>query len=452
VGLQYVGKADAVSTKTPATKQFTESVMVDSLTEGQVNSTIAAIYAPFANKTEADAKDSTLATQAYIQQADLLRVPLSQKDVNNGVPSLGKGRRVNPVRVNRASTQRFPKGLYTPPAYNADDVVGISAEQALYAPFTIADPGFAYRLLVHGQVDGKTGATGVYPQVVVRTGSTVGEIIAKGNGLGEAYGSPSNNPNDGFEYTTTDLYVTDWALTDGPGSTAGAGSIGADGHAAYYRAITGSPCFKRARRVNTADAITPSDYQEITCQLAAVPSGPNAYNDFFVRLAPNFAGWVRFRVYGTEVDLNFSTAADSASLVYATSSAMTYAVGDIWKIITGYQGNSSSLAFLKNGTELINWGGNVFVDSIIDSGHRGWAFGLGGRSGSVPAKLASITINDGPLNYNSSPINIIPVNYLSQTIKIGPTTLYIRASRQGGTSTVAVSNDFPSLHIMAVPA
>lgn len=453
--LAYVGKQDdTVSVDTIATKSFVESVMVDQLSASQVDAAINNTYNPFADKAYADSRDALLVTQQYCRDQDLLRVPLLLKDVNGGVPSLSATRRIAGGRINRGSTQRFPKGFWTPPAYNASDVTTISGETALYPPFTISDPGFAYRLLVFGVVDGKSHSDGVYPQIVVRTGSTVGEIIARGNGLAESYGTNTGNPTDGFEYTANELSAPDWALDNGPGSTAGAGTIAADGHAAYFRQINTSTIFRRARRVNPADAITPADYQEINAQLATVQVGANAYNEFFFRWNTGDPSYVKCRIHQSTVEFNYNVGFGESS-VQASYASLIQQPGDVWTIIAGADGDTNKHDFRLNGSSLFTWDGkgDFFTNPAVGSGNRSWGFGMGNSgTGSAAAHLASVTMNEGPQAGNSSSVEVIPAGFDTQSVKTGPCQVYVRALRVGGTSTVDVTNDFPTLYAMAIPA
>lgn len=451
----YVGPVAAAASDV-ATRAYISALTAANLPQSTVDSMMAAGFAPYVLKSYVDAQDAKNATKSYIDTGDGTRLHTSQRNVNNGIAGLDATGRVPIGRVNVASTQRWLKPFVSPAAYNATNISATTTETTVY-PITVADPGTTYRLFVTGTVDTSSTADGEYALIQARVGNaTTGQIIGVGRGLPESY-SVLNESVDGFEYTANNLNTSDWSLSNGAGSGGGVAELAADGHNAYLRQITGGSQLRRARRINTGDQVTPTDYQEITAVLATGQANTLDLNEFFLRVNTAFTVYVKLRIY-----CSFTGSTSAAEWTYATgfgesstqasASGITVAPSDTWKVIAGANGNTRKYDLLRNGTSVSSWTDSFNV-SNVGSVQRGWGFGMGNVFGTYgQAKLASISISDGTRTYARGPAVIVPSAFESQTPLTGGTTVYVTITRSGSTSTQSAYTTSPSFYVMAVPA
>ena len=187
---------------------YVTNLLAAGLTQNAVDSLITSGLSSYATKAYVVQQDALLATQTYVNAGDATRLHLSQVGVNNGVAGLGSTARVDPARVQVASTQRWAQAFWSPVAYNGGDVAA-TTETQLY-PCAVSDPGFAYKLLVFGSVTGKVSLdNGEYPIVYVRVGSISGQIIAYGAGTAECYQVASSRATIGNSFPCgKDSWVT----------------------------------------------------------------------------------------------------------------------------------------------------------------------------------------------------------------------------------------------------
>jgi hypothetical protein len=454
--------APAAGTTDIGTRGYVAQVMESGMTAEEIDEHIEAGLAGYAKKTYADSRDVFNATQSYADAGDATRLKLSQKNVVNGIPGLDAGGRVSQSQIDAPITQRWPRGLWTPSSYGSPVTVSGTTESTLF-PIDVTDPGFAYRLVVMGQVDGLSTASGAAPQVLVRVGSTSGQIIASGIGTAEAYDyfgadifsqrSAAANLGSGWEETYAGLGSGHAAIVN----------LGASGISASYVKNGNSATRNGVFRRLGDDATTISDYQEVSytcgtsCEAGITASVPGR-NRMFGRMSADRQNYVAFQVDNNSADLFFGVS--GLETTSKASAACSQLAGDV---LTGRFGTSSGVRWyqlLRNGASIINFNDSANA-SVVGSGERGWGFGFqaGQASATVqaaPAALDQILIRDNAPGVDISsyaPVTVLPVSVASQTVKTGATTLYVRVSRTGSAGTVGAGySHTPSLSVLAVPA
>lgn len=185
--LTYVGKTPAAATDL-TNLGYDEGIATASLTQTQVDTLLNTAFAPYVTKSYVDTQDGFNATKSYIDTGDATRLHLSQIGVNSGIAGLLATGKVEVARVNVSSTQRFPAGYYSPAAYNTGNITNASTTVPTQVyTFSVADPGFVYKLLITGMVDASTSVDGQYPIITIHQGATTGQVLAAGTGLQETY-------------------------------------------------------------------------------------------------------------------------------------------------------------------------------------------------------------------------------------------------------------------------
>lgn len=445
--LDYKGPAPTASTDL-VTYDYVASLLSTELSTTQVNDRINANLAGKVLTSYVDTQDALNATQAYVDAGDATRLKLTDKDVVNGVLALGPSGRAAPSRFNVASTQRFSAGVWTPSAYNSA-ITGITGETTTYS-MAVSYPGFAYKVVVFGLADVSTSLSTEYPIITVRDGSTSGTVIAEGRGTSYAYGVPTAAFTDDFEYTASSLRTTDWS--QGTSSGFGASPIGADGHNAYFNQLDNNNEIRRAIRANAADATTSIDTQIITATVASIHSGALPLNEFLLRVGTT-SQYVLLRIFNTNiVEWHYNSGFGESGAQVSTSS-FSMAVGDVWTTRAGVSGGTRNYEFYSNGSLVLPWN-DAFSSTAVGSSNRGWGIGMGqlGSAASAPARLSSVTIDNGVTTPASFPVNVIPINYAAQSVKTGATTLFVRANRSGSAAQIGVTGFLPELIAFAIPA
>ena len=180
------------------------------------------------------------ATKAYVDGTgganpnggDAGRLKLANVNQNSGIAGLGSSSaKVDASRLGSSltSTQRFPTPYYSPSAYNTAEVTTGLTEEVIYS-WTVADPGYTYKLMINGIVDGLTNRDQYYPISLVRLGSISGPILAVGYGCQESYSgavvSQFDTPGAAYSYQIpvwmVDLDIL--LLGGGGGGASGAGT------------------------------------------------------------------------------------------------------------------------------------------------------------------------------------------------------------------------------------
>jgi hypothetical protein len=467
--LDWVGRPATVA-QDPAYRQYTDTALSANLTQAEIDAQANAVYAPYASNTYWATKDLLLATQTYIDDRDNLRVPLASKDAASGVPSLDGTGKVSRSRIGQADTQRFARSFWSPAAYNSADVSVSSGESSLYS-CNVTDPGFPYKLLVHGQVDTATSSDGMWPVVNVRVGAgaafdPAGAIVA--SGLGPATSSAWFG-GDYFTRTTTTgtlggpNYWTE--STIGPGTD---GNPYCNGSEATWdvaeRNIFGPNTGRRRMlyRKAGADALTGDDWQEVTVVVGSTTAkqptlfGWGASNYIYGRISLDGAQYVAWRWNWNSVTLIFS----ETEVAQVTS--FTQAPGDVLTARFGTSAGKRYYQFLKNGTSVINYND---ATSSAALGNRGWGIGVEAgeddnlfgavRWQTTPSSFAQVLVNDLPPTSVPTwrqPATVRPVGFAAQPARTGATTLWVSVTRSSAAGTATGGNYLPNLRVEAVPA
>lgn len=448
----HVGEREAVAT-----------VAANDRTPAQLDAYIAAKLVPYVERSYVATQDALNATQTYIDTQDNLRLKTAQKDVANGVPALQADGRISPSRINAPSTQRRPRTPWTPTAYGSERLVSDATEQAVLT-IPITDPGYSYRLLVQGQLDGLSGYSGSAPQVNVRVGSTTGTVIASGIGAFESYNTLGG---DFFNRTTSGAIGGYWSEY-----TVSGGSLGnpyCDGSTLNW--VAGNPESRVVlfQRIGD-DATTYDDYQEVVMVMASEPEQggvgfgtSNGHNYIYGRMNNDRTQWVRF-----DID-----AAGTATLHYNNGSynpiqLATANTGlgntDVWKARFGTASGRRWFQLLRNDVSIINYNDSGVVTSM-GANNRGWGIGI--RAGvhafflvsdrqSVPGRVDQVTINDlppGVIGSSFAPVTVMPVSVSALPVLTGATTLHVTTRRFGTQGAVAANYAFHNnLTVTAIPA
>jgi hypothetical protein len=464
--LNWVGRP-AATAQDPSYRQYTDTALAANLTQAEIDAQANAVYAPFAAKTYWQQRDLLLATQEYVDGRDALRVPLASKDAASGVPSLDGTGKVSRARIGQADNQRFPRSFWSPAAYNSADVSVSSGESSLYS-CNVTDPGFPYKLLVHGQVDTATNSDGMWPVVNVRVGAAfdpAGAVVA--SGLGPAT-STAWFGGDYFTRTTTGTlggpnYWTE--STIGPGTD---GNPYCNGSEATWdvaeRNILGPNTGRRRMlyRKAGADALTGDDWQEVTVVVGSTTAkqptlfGWGASNYIYGRLSLDGSQYAAWRWNWNSVTLIFSE--NEVSQVTSFSQAP----GDVLTARFGTSSGKRYYQFLKNGTSVINYND---TNSLAALGNRGWGIGVEAgeddnffgavRWQTTPSSFAQVLVNDLPPTLTPTwrqPAMVRPVGFASQPSRSGATTLWASVTRSAAAGAATAGAHLPNLRVEAVPA
>ncbi len=459
--LKYKGTAPT-SSQDIVTWDYVNSLLSSGLSTDAVNSRVSSNLSGKVLQSYVDSQDLLNATQAYVDAGDATRIKLVDKDAVNGVLALGATGRALPSRFNVSSTQRWANGFWTPSSYGS--ATNVSAESTVY-PISIADPGFAYKVVVFGLVDASTSADGFYPVVWVRDGSVAGTVIAEGRGGADSYLYTTGiTGGDDFERSDEDGIGTDlWQSQYQAGNTSRGYDAIINGHEAQWMDVGGQSTYVFHRRIKAADALTNGDDQQVTLTAGSIvaETTPTFDNDdastmVACRMSADMNNFVYFGLlsvtsnhkltWGYRKNGTFSS--PSVSQVNITQNA-----NDVWtlravgRVYTAYK-NDTLISTFNDSTNVTNVGAT----------YRGWGWGHQaaarsfGSAQTTPGSVASVRIQDNPTLTATAPVNIMPINYPTQAVKTGPTTLYVRINRSGGSGTVSSTSFYPKLIAYAVPA
>ena len=363
------------------------------------------------------AQNALLATPLYVQTQDATLTAITRVGANNGVAGLTAGGRIDFSRVNVASTQRWPKPFVSPSAYNTTTVTASTAEVQVYT-CAVADPGFTYKLFVTGTVSAYPAVDGEFAVIHVRVGTSSGQIIAAGAGLGESYpGGTMTMFSVAGAYSYTPPMWADYldvVLLGGGGGGGGGGLI-----------INGG-------------AGLPGSW---TTSTISSPTG-------------TYVGSVGGGGTGGYGNVLFGTGGGAGTATTLTSPSLSGAGG------TGSGGGDGSV-----GNEVFN--GQTYVGGAAAPGPHGnpspngnspGGGGLGGgfnSTGGVGAPGAAWFFAYPSDHTPSGPVTLVPTSFSSQTAITGATTLYvmlINGTPGGGTGTVSASALRPALSVIPFPA
>jgi hypothetical protein len=437
VGLRYVGVPPAADADL-ATTAYVQSIKSADLDSGAVDTRINSGLSSYPTVAYADTRDALLATTAYVNTQDNLRIKLAQKDQINGVAALDATGKIDPNRINGGNTQNYVRGPWSPAAFHSAQV--ITADTLLYS-CPVGDPGYPYKLIIFGQIEASAISAGVdeYPIVNIRQGNaTTGPIIATGSGITENFwdlqsqmwGDSSVNPST---YT-----IPPWADRvdvvclgaggGGGGGDTGFGFTGEGGVAGDFTWATLTKGFSYA----------PGASLSINVGVAGVRgglgSGGHAGGDSTVSYA------------------NFTT---------GTTSTIT---GDGGRGgAKGNDNNNSGTPGRAVGVQILNghsYTGGGSAGTAVD-GHPpggGGGPGVGGTlGGGAPGRIGSdgavwVFAYGYPANNQGCAVPIMPIALAAQAALTGATTLYVRANRSGAGSSIHLPAEQAGLFVLAVPA
>lgn len=417
--IAYVGATQGAA-RDLVSLSYVNNLLGLNLGQTVVDTLINTTLAPYVTKAYVDSQDALNATKAFIDAGDSTRLKIAQIGVNNGAAGLLASGRIDPSRVATASTQRFPQAFTSPTAYNAAAVTATSTEVTVFT-VAVADPGFAYKLLVFGQLDGKTSVDGEYPIVKVHQGTATGQVVAGGFGMAEFYAggliAPFTTPG-AFTYTPPSwaAFFDVVCLGGGAGGQGGLFFAGQGGGGGAF---------------STASVAKGS----ITSITGVVGTGGSAGDGG----SPGSAG-----------NGNPST---------ATATGLS---------VSGAGGTNSNPFFGGTGTGLSP--GNKVLDGAtyqggVAQGTRGQpgngpgGGGAGGASGPNAGGVGAsgaVWVTAFPSSPSTAvptgPVNVVPTAINAQTVITGATTLYVTVVRSGSASTSTVSTFHPGLFAFPVPA
>jgi len=453
---KYVGKAPEAAAALVTRDYVINTLLPQNLDQATIDTLIDNGFTGYATEAYVDAQDALNATTAYVDAGDATRLKLAQRNANNGVAGLESGGRIDPARVDVASTQRYPQAFWSPSSYHGSPVSASSTETTLYTA-AISDPGYAYKLMCFGIVDVSSSVDGQYPIVRVRHGSTGGPIVAEGRGLVEGNALPAApDYTDDFERTSTaslgagwDQHyfngaLNEWDDTHGKLATP-------DGHVASWIPSGNAACWGLARKISTG-ATTGSDDQAVEFVTTGVePEGDEVANLVLLRASSDLQRFVLLHLGLFSAQFYYSNGSGLAG-VAALGSAIAAS------------GNSGAHTWRVTvmGTSYRLYRDNTLIGTRTSSApskgsdYRGWGVGMyaGVESGSQagPFGLTEATISDLGLQPIYGPCSIVPVPLHTQSAQSGAATLYVRLARNGASATVTASTLHPKLFIAAVPA
>lgn len=447
---------DPTSDKEVAVQGYATNVRGSaSLTQNQIDSQVSAALAPYASKSYVDSRDALNATKAQVDAGDSGKLKKATININNGVAGLDSAGRVPVARVPGSSTQRWPKGYYTPSSYGTGSATG-TTEVTLFT-HTIANPGYTFRPLVAGQLDVRTNTDGDAPVVRVRVGSTSGPVVA----IATASSSQYRYGVDTFNRIAPSLGAGWEQVYTGTGSGHTETTTKAfwvpDGNDGARQGV-----FRKIADFST----TADDYQEVYYKVAdAIEAGgvlgSPPHNRLYGRMNTLRTSYVAFDMTDTQASLIYATGGAETTLV-APTNGFAQAVNDEILAQFGYYAATNKRRFrlLRNGTVFIDY---TDAGSVTPMGtdNRGWGFGH--RAGSSllfgqpkPAALDWIALTDPVSSWsadpeNASPAVLMPTDLSSMATLVGDQTLYITLSATTS-ATVTATNVQPKLHVMAIPA
>lgn len=429
---QSVGVAPSNAKDKVTVGYVSSQIAATNMAQGTIDSLIAAGFASYVDLSYVNTQSALNATHAYVDGTgganpnggDGGRLHLSQKNQPSGVAALGSvSAKVDRSRLGLSSTQRFPTPYSSPSTYNASPVTSVLVEETVYS-WTFANPGYTYKLMVNGIVDGAITRDGYFPIVLIRAGSNTGNVIAVGFGCAEFYSAAAVSaygPGVSFIYnipvwaTNIDILV----LGGAGGGASGNGAVliwGDGGLAGVWAAVN------------------------VVVGSGALPSGVTTISGV---VGVGGAGG-RGSVFS-----NPGAGGTATSVTYYHSS-ITGAGG------AGGHGVEGTQAGQNSGFGSI--GGNLYSNQGFGCGGAGGAGGffIGNHGQPGTGGLALIVAHPLTTDYNSGPVNVVPGALSEQSALTGDTPLFVQLLRAVGDNTTngtASAGLFEnSMYAMSIPA
>lgn len=445
-------------------RSYIEGKKAADLTTDQIDALINTGLSGYADKTYVDTQDALLATKAYIDAKDNLRLKLANVGLANGIAGLDSVGRIPPQFINAPLTQRYVRGPWSPDSYLASSV-DLTTETTLFV-CNITDPGYPYRLMVFGGVDLRSNVEGEYGIINIRAGTPTGEIIATGLGSSAADDTVSPTLGDQFSLPTGTLpQGNGWAaaMLDG-----GLGGYLHSGGTLAWTDSGSTPHTILYRRTDPADALTATDYQRIATQIAVVGESPFGGGTQFIelvgRMNTSMDSYVAAYFDRSVCGLFYSVAGASAQMTNgvngfvvspANFTTTNTSAGVGLELLCGTYDGLRQFSVIRDGALVMSATDTAGV-TRAGLNYRGWGFAghADNRSGlgqTTPPALQYMLAGDAPPN--SKMVSVIPVNSESMQVRTGSTTLYVRGVRSGASATIRAYNDIqPNLFPIAFPA
>lgn len=458
--LRYRGAPVTASTDL-AHRPYPATLKSGDLSAGAVDALVADLLDPYVTADYAQDQDALLATPTFVDTEDAKRVPLTLRGAPNGVAPLDNSGKIPPSFFPVPSTQKWNAGPWTPASYMAGSATITSSETTLYT-CPVANPGWPYKLLVFGHLDGTVFGDDIYPLINVRVGSGSGTIIARGRGAAD--GVPTYTRGDNFQRPDANNLGEGWNVTyTGDGNSA---MVISNGEAVLTQAVTPNNYWRQAvcQRVDPASRYTGTNYQMIACSVggnAGSPfdSGPDngGRPNFRLYLRANDAmtQYVAWEIVNNEAKLIYNTGTGEKQL--GTAAATDWSANTTWYGYAGgdFTGTNERKFSLYKGTTLVNSVTDSAMLTALGTGNRGWGFGLKNTlfvlGQAVSPSIEQIYVLDIIPAYEPTPI--VPYNLHSSSSLTGSTTLYVTGQRSTSSAQPFVTSDYrPHLHVMAIPA
>lgn len=349
------------------------------------------------------------ATKAQVDAGDAARLHLSQIGANGGVAGLNSvSGRIDGSHLSLTSTQRFPSPLYSPTSYWGTNQVATTTEVQLDT-LVVTNPGYTFKALITGLVDGQTSTDGQYPIIRVRQGSTTGPVVAVGAGISEQYAAglmyPYTNPGAGQIWT-----VPSWLYAV---NRVALGAGGGGGGSFFFQGQGG-----------TAGAFA----EDTLLYGSSLPTSTPILT----------------------VNVGAGGAAGTSS-VGATNGGATSITGISVASLTGAGGVGQGNTFNSQGQGAgsVAYGGNTFKGGVVQAtaGGTGNAPGGGGASGAFGGVAAGGAGANGAAwlfaypnpNIPGGPIVLMPTPLNAQTSMTATTTFYVMLVTSGAGSVTATT-------------
>lgn len=402
--LKYVGAAQSAANDL-VNDAYVTSLSAGNMSQATVTSMTNAAFASNVLKSYVDAQDALNATAAYVDAGDATRLHLSQIGATNGVVGLLSTGKVEASRLNVASLQRWPKPFISPSAYQSSAVTTAATEAQLFT-VSVADPGFVYKLLVSGVVDGVSSADGQYPMVRVRQGSSTGQLVGRGRGLAEWY--LGNAVLTTYTTAGAHTYTVPGGYTNFDIVALGGGGAGNT----FFSSVGGA-----AGSFASASLVLGSTLPNTTATLTATVG----------------AGGVG--------------GAGVASTVTGTGVTTISGAGGAYQASTSDLGLGPGI-FTLHGQKYVG-GATTTTGTTVGNAPGGGGGGDNNSSGAAGAVW--ILAYNALTNIAGGPIPILTGDFYLQTPITGATTLYVMAASSGA-GNVTISTLRPSLMVVPVPA
>lgn len=460
--LKYVGKKPPTANSDLVYQDYVTTVKGGDLTADQIDQAINSGLAGYANVSYVDTQDGLLATQAYVDAKDNLRLKLSQKGQPNGIAGLDARGKVSPTLINSPANQLWQRGPWSPANYGAS--TDFTTETTIFS-CGVTDPGYPYRLIVWGEVDTRFDDELSSSQFYVRQGNaSTGTIIAMGRGPNDTQDT-AQFAGDDFERADANNLGPGWeqiyaSYPDGTGgdNTSG-GRLGiSGGRADWPQAGRARTCHCRA--INPLFQYTGTDRQRVFVQIGSNgdPEFAGQGKPFFrlyTRVADDWSSYVGIHNPSSgPAELVYRTPTSGGEQLLTTAPSAQPSNNELVVFTAGeYDLDIRRFRFYRAGNLILDYTDNAGV-TAFGSTNRGWGMaqhpGQANLGQTKPPNFESIWVNDAIKNF--SPAIIVPKDLNTLSPSTGPTTLYVRAFRNGAAGTGRYNNYKPKLHVMAVPA